>query len=425
MNYLYFLLFSLFVVKAYGQNTIKVCPSCEFSTIQEGIKIAKDGDTILVEKGIYLENELVITKSIHLIGRNFPVINGQKKGNILTFKETKNISVKGFVFSNVGFSATSENAAIKIEKVDSFSIENNTITNAYFGIILNKGKNGKVQNNQIKGIQKNQFNTGNAIHLWSCKNMYIADNELTTSRDGIYIQFSSQCIIKRNSSYNNLRYGLHFMFSNDNEYIGNNFENNGAGVAVMFSKRITMKQNIFQQNWGPSSYGMLLKEIYDSQIHENLFYKNTIGINGENCTRVDYSGNIFSENGWGIRIKGGCYANHFWENHFENNSFDVAYDNKVNDNTFKDNYWSDYTGYDLNKDGVGDVPYRPVKLFSYIANKVPESIVLLRSLFIDIVNFSEKVAPVFTPENLIDNSPRMKSFLNYSKEDNKLILNKL
>ena len=38
------------------------------------------------------------------------------------------------------------------------------------------------------------------------------------------------------------------------------------------------------------------------------------------------------------------------------------------------------------------------------------SLVLLRSLFIDIMNFSEKVAPVFTPENLIDETPRMEPF---------------
>ena len=208
-----------------------------------------------------------------------------------------------------------------------------------------------------------------------------------------------------------MRYGLHFMFSNDNEYHKNTFKNNGAGAAVMFSKRVKMTQNIFQDNWGPSSYGLLLKEIYDSELIGNTFFRNTIGINGENCTRMNYYENRFLENGWGVRIKGGCYENHFWDNNFENNTFDVAYDNSVNDNTFKNNYWSDYTGYDLNKDKIGDVPYRPVKLFSYISNKTPESIVLLRSLFIDILNFSEKVAPVFTPENLVDATPRMEPFV--------------
>ena len=72
------------------------------------------------------------------------------------------------------------------------------------------------------------------------------------------------------------------------------------------------------------------------------------------------------------------------------------------------NYWSNYTGYDLDKDGAGDIPYRPVKLFSYIVNRTPETIILLRSLFIDIIDFSEKVSPIFTPDNLIDETPEMK-----------------
>lgn len=99
--------------------------------------------------------------------------------------------------------------------------------------------------------------------------------------------------------------------------------------------------------------------------------------------------------------------NIFKNNNFLNNSFDLSYNN-LNDNLFEGNYWSDYTGYDLDKDGIGDVAYRPVKLFSYIVNKTPETIVLLRSLFVDIINFSEKVTPVFTPENLLDNKPKMK-----------------
>ena len=279
-----------------------------------------------------------------------------------------------------------------------------------FGVILFKGKDGLVKNNKISSNAKEQYNSGNAIHLWSCKNVKVIGNEAFNCRDGIYIQFSSKSYIEGNYCYGNLRYGLHFMFSDDNEYHRNKFAKNGAGAAVMFSKRVKMVENTFQDNWGPSSYGLLLKELYDSELVGNTFYRNTIGINGENCTRMKYNENTFSENGWGIRIRGGCYQNDFWDNNFLNNTFDVAYDNNVNDNKFRSNYWSDYTGYDLNKDSVGDVPYRPVKLFSYISNRTPESIVLLRSLFIDIMNFSEKVAPVFTPENLIDETPRMEPF---------------
>ena len=97
------------------------------------------------------------------------------------------------------------------------------------------------------------------------------------------------------------------------------------------------------------------------------------------------------------------------QNNFLNNSFDLSYNGQLNDNQFDGNYWSSYTGYDLDKDGVGDVPFRPVKLFSYIVNRTPETIVLLRSLFVDIINFSEKVSPVFTPDALKDEHPLMKA----------------
>nr|WP_311458431.1 nitrous oxide reductase family maturation protein NosD [uncultured Capnocytophaga sp.] len=387
-------------------QSIEVCPKCPINTIAQAVAKAKKGDTIIVQKGTYPENNILLDKPLTLIGKDRPIINGQFKGSILKI-QADSITIKGFRLANVPFKATEEQAAILLDKSKKFLIEDNIMDQVCFGVLLRKGRDGIIKNNKISSNATQQYNSGNAIHLWSCKNIKIIGNEAVNCRDGIYIQFSSKSYIEGNYCYKNLRYGLHFMFSDDNEYYRNKFSENGAGAAVMFSKRVKMVGNTFQDNWGPSSYGLLLKELYDSELVDNTFYRNTIGINGENCTRMKYNENNFTENGWGIRIRGGCYQNDFWDNNFFNNTFDVAYDNNVNDNKFRSNYWSDYTGYDLNKDGVGDVPYRPVKLFSYISNRTPESIVLLRSLFIDIMNFSEKVAPVFTPENLIDETPRM------------------
>ena len=390
-------------------QSIEVCPKCPINTIAQAVAKAKKGDTIIVQKGTYPENNILLDKPLTLIGKDRPIINGQFKGSILKI-QADSITIKGFRLANVPFKATEEQAAILLDKSKKFLIEDNIMDQVCFGVLLRKGRDGIIKNNKISSNATQQYNSGNAIHLWSCKNIKIIGNEAVNCRDGIYIQFSSKSYIEGNYCYKNLRYGLHFMFSDDNEYYRNKFSENGAGAAVMFSKRVKMVGNTFQDNWGPSSYGLLLKELYDSELVDNTFYRNTIGINGENCTRMKYNENTFTENGWGIRIRGGCYQNDFWDNNFFNNTFDVAYDNNVNDNKFRSNYWSDYTGYDLNKDGVGDVPYRPVKLFSYISNRTPESIVLLRSLFIDIMNFSEKVAPVFTPENLIDETPRMEPF---------------
>ena len=353
-------------------QTITVCPQCPIRTIAQGLAQAKENDTVIVEKGVYGESNLLIDKPLTLIGKDRPVINGQFKGSILKIRADR-VTVKGFRFANVAFKATEEQAAILLDKSKEFLIEDNVMEQVCFGVLLRKGSDGIVRGNDISSNAKEQYNSGNAIHLWSCKDVKILKNKAKNCRDGIYIQFSSKCYIEGNYAEGNLRYGLHFMFSDDNEYHKNKFARNGAGAAVMFSKRVKMTGNTFQDNWGPASYGLLLKELYDSELTGNTFYRNTIGINGENCTRMKYNENIFSENGWGIRIRGGCYENNFWDNNFLNNTFDVAYDNNVNDNKFYDNYWSDYTGYDLNKDGIGDVPYRPVKLFS-ISVTVPQRV---------------------------------------------------
>ncbi|NQV77418.1 MAG: nitrous oxide reductase family maturation protein NosD [Lutibacter sp.] len=398
------LLFSTLFISA---KQIEVCNTCSVKTIKEAINIAESGDVIFIKKGIYKEHDITINKSISLIGEKGAIIDGENTGSMLTF-ETDNFTIKGLKIVNVGMSYTIDYTAIKVIKAKNFTIEDCTLENVFFGILIEKSKKGIIRNNKISGNRKSEASSGNGIHIWDGDDLEVYNNELIGLRDGIYFEFVKNSIVYKNDSHNNIRYGLHFMFSNNNIYHHNEFRNNGAGVAVMFSKFITMHHNTFKLNWGSASYGLLLKEIYDAEIYDNLFEENTIGINGEGCSRINYNNNTFLRNGWAIKIAGACYANIFKKNDFMHNSLDLSYNSKVNDNKFENNYWSEYTGYDLDKNGIGDIPYRPVKLFSYIVNKSPEALVLLRSLFVDIINFSEKVSPVFTPNDLMDNNPIMK-----------------
>lgn len=371
------------------------------------IDIAAINDTILVKKGTYKEFNIVVDKPLTIKGENFPVFDGEDKGEIIRIV-SDGVTIDGLFIINVGTSYTSDHAAIRVVRSEDFLIQNVVLEKLFFGIYLEKSNNGKVYHNKIIGDAQDEYNSGNGIQLWYCKNVVVERNIVQKVRDGIYLEFSDHITIHKNTSTENLRYGLHFMFSNDDVYTNNTFENNGAGVAVMFSKRIQMKNNTFLNNWGTASFGLLLKEINDAQIIGNTFEENTVGINIEGSNRITYQHNDFIRNGYAIKVLGACYANVFQKNNFLYNSFDVSYNSRLNDNEFKDNYWSSYTGYDLNKDGVGDVPYRPIKLFSYIVNRTPETIILMRSLFIDIIDFSEKVSPVFTPDNLVDESPKMK-----------------
>lgn len=391
-------------------DTLVVCKKCDISTIKEGVMMAKDHDTVLVKKGTYKEFNIKIDKPLVLKGENFPVIDGELKGEIITIT-SDDVTLDGLFIINVGTSYTVDYAAVRVIKSENFLIQNLVLEKLFFGIYLEKSKNGRVYHNNIIGDAEEEYNSGNGIQLWYSHNVEIDRNIVTHVRDGIYLEFSDDCSITNNTSSENVRYGLHFMFSNNDIYSGNTFENNGAGVAVMFSKEIKMYDNIFRDNWGTAAYGMLLKEINDSEISGNVFQENTVGINIEGSNRVTYSNNDFIGNGWAIKSRGACYTNIFTENNFLYNSFDLSYNSKLNDNKFDNNFWSNYTGYDLDKDGIGDVPYRPVKLFSYVVNRTPEAIILLRSLFVDIIDFSEKVSPVFTPDNLVDIRPRMKQIV--------------
>lgn len=388
-------------------QSLVICDQCELKTIKEGIAVAQDHDTLLIKKGTYREFNILIDKPLILLGVDSPVIDGQDKGEIFRIV-SDNVTIDGLSIINVGTSYTSDYAAIRVVKSDHFAIRNVVLEKLFFGIYLERSNNGIVSNNKILGDAQDEYNSGNGIQLWYSKNVVVEGNIVQGVRDGIYLEFADNISIRNNQSRNNLRYGLHFMFSNDDSYEDNIFENNGAGVAVMFSKRIKMERNIFRRNWGTASFGLLLKEINDAEILGNTFEKNTIGINVEGSNRINYLNNNFVENGWAVKIMGACYTNTFRNNNFIYNSFDISYNSKLNDNVFDQNYWSDYTGYDLNRDGIGDVPYRPVKLFSYIVNRSPETIVLLRSLFMDIIDFSEKVSPVFTPDKLADTRPLMK-----------------
>jgi nitrous oxidase accessory protein len=397
----------LFVWGGIQAKTVSVCQDCTNKTLKQGIAEAQAGDTVLVRKGTYKEYDIVIDKPLTLIGENYPVIDGELKGEIITIT-SDHVTVDGLFIINVGTSYTSDYAAVRVKRSNHFVIKNLVLEKLFFGIYLEKARDGLVYHNKIIGDAVEEYNSGNGIQLWYSHNVRIEKNIVQHVRDGIYLEFSDDCSITENVSTENVRYGLHFMFSNRDIYEKNTFEKNGAGVAVMFSKEIKMYNNHFRENWGSASYGMLLKEINDAEIKGNTFAENTIGINIEGSNRVVYHNNDFLNNGWAIKVRGACYTNSFTENNFMHNSFDISYNSKVNDNVFDRNYWSNYTGYDLNKDGVGDVPYRPVKLFSYVVNRTPETIILLRSLFIDILDFSEKVSPVFTPDNLVDENPMTK-----------------
>ncbi len=376
-------------------------------TLAKAVALAKDGDTVILKTGLYKDGAVLITKAIHVIGEPNTVLDGQFKTELLIING-KNIVVKNLTLQNAGYSALDDYAAVKIIDATSITVENCKVVNSYFGIHVSNSILCTIRNNTIVGQPKSEQLTGNGIHLWKCSQATIENNHISGHRDGIYFEFVTASLIKKNISENNIRYGLHFMFSHSDHYVENTFRKNGAGVAVMFSKKVVMERNHFEENWGASAYGILLKEMSDGVILNNTFLKNTIGIFMEGSSRMDINKNIFKNNGWALKIQASCDDNQVRQNNFFGNSFDVATNGTMMLNKFTNNYWDKYEGYDINKDGIGDVPYHPVSMYAMIVEQNPTTLMLMRSFMVSLFDKAEKAIPSLTPENLVDSKPEIK-----------------
>jgi nitrous oxidase accessory protein len=386
---------------------IVVAPGGPVPTVTAALAKARTGDTVVVTAGVYREPRIIVTVPVTILGQGEAVLDGGGAHEVLTVR-ADDVTVRGLTIRNVGASYTEDRAGIRLDGVRRCVIADNQLTNTFFGIYAARASDCLVSGNRIEGHGTQQTAAGNAIHLFYSEGFTVAGNRIHGHRDGIYLEFARRATIVDNESRGNLRYGLHFMYSDSCEYRRNVFATNASGVAVMYSGHVTMADNRFEDNWGSAAYGLLLKEIKDSRVERNLLARNTVGLFAEGADRLVIEGNQFLRNGWALRLMADATDNSFRHNRFEGNTFDVATNSRVSSpSSFAENYWDAYTGYDLDHDGFGDVPFRPVRLFSVLVEQNEPMLILLRSFFLDLLEAAERIVPVLTPAALMDSRPMM------------------
>lgn len=406
MKRLFLILFFLQSTFCYSEQ-ITVSKSGKIKSIKEAVRIAQPGDTILIKPGYYKEGNVVIEKGIVLIGESYPTIDGENKYEIFTI-HANNVTIKGLTFIKTGAASIQDIAAIKLLDCKYVRIINNHFEEAFFGIHISNSSHCWIEDNILSANVQAEYQVGNGIHLWKCDHVTVNNNTVIGHRDGIYFEFVTNSLITSNNSERNIRYGLHFMFSHNNEYRKNTFSENGAGVAVMYTTGVKMIDNTFKKNWGSSAYGLLLKDIRDSEVRNNQFLENSTGIFMEGSSRIHFTENEFNQNGYAIRLQASCDGNIFSTNNFSGNTFDLATNGTLVLNKVDGNYWDKYEGYDLNKDSIGDVPFHPVSMYSMVVEQMPSAVLLWRSFLVLLMDKAEKAIPAITPQNLKDDSPLMK-----------------
>ncbi|MGY0219106.1 nitrous oxide reductase family maturation protein NosD [Endozoicomonadaceae bacterium StTr2] len=416
---LFYLLFLLFGTRTVAAAEIPVSPGDD---LQQLLNTSQTGDQLVLKAGRYRGN-FIVSKSIVLSGQSGAVIdaNGTKDALRIT---APNVTVRGLEVVNWGDDLTAQNAGIYVQKgADNALVEHNTLQGDSFGIFFEKVDGGLIRSNQVKGNSAlRSADRGNGIHLSLVKNIEVRDNEISETRDGLYI-ISSQNNRLLNNRMHDLRFGIHYMYSHSNEVIDNQSWNNRVGLALMSSRNLVIAGNLSRDN---ESYGILMNFITHSEIRDNRIQRihapgmgTVLGAEGKalfvyNSAFNTIRGNSFVDSDLGIHLTAGSEGNKVYENAFVNNRTQVKY--VVNDTQewsakngylSRGNYWSDYLGWDMNGDGLGDTAYEPNDSMDRLLWKYPSSRLLINSPAVIVLRWVQQQFPVFKAPGVKDSYPLM------------------
>jgi nitrous oxidase accessory protein len=389
------------------QQVVMVAPQGPVRRIGDAVRAAAPGDTIRVRAGLYREPTIVIDRPLYLTADRGVILDaeGQRELMVITAPD---VTVNGFTFRNTGSSYREDRAALRVRETHGCRILRNRFEDTFFAVYLQAAHDCHVRDNVIRGQPGAEGATGNGIHAWGSTGVAFRGNRISGHRDGIYLEFSRHAVVVENRSETNRRYGLHFMYSDSSEYARNTFRGNGTGVAVMFSREIAMTGNEFAANRGAAAYGLLLKEISAVRLSGNRFLDNTIGLVADGANRLEATGNLFQRNGRAVRLLASTSEGQFTGNGFEGNSFDVVVNGRGGGTTFRRNWWDSYRGWDLDRDGVGDLAHHPVRLFALLVERSEPALLVQRSLFVRLLDAAERAVPALTPRNVRDAEPLMR-----------------
>ncbi|NLF67167.1 MAG: nitrous oxide reductase family maturation protein NosD [Chloroflexi bacterium] len=378
------------------------------------IAAAGAGDTIEVNGGT-LYGSLQIDRPLTLVGRNFPVLDGQNEGTVLEISAPGS-SVEGFLIRNSGDSLDQENSGIVVEATG-VNIRNNRFEDTLFGIYLRKAHGSTVHGNVIQGKDLDVPRRGDAIRVWYSNDVSITENRVERGRD--VVLWYSERLTVRGNDVSDGRYGLHFMYCDDAMIEENRLRNNSVGAFLMYSRRMTMQHNTVAGNRGPSGFGVGLKDMDDAIVVENLFLDNRVGAYLDGSPReVDsigrFEGNVFAYNDIGVELLPAVRHNEFVNNSFIDNGEHVAIagGGRPGENAWTvagaGNFWSDYAGFDADRDGRGDVTYRSQRLFEDLMQREPALRLFLYSPATDALDFAARAFPAVRPQpKLEDSAPLM------------------
>ncbi len=404
-------LFIAVLIGLFGISVAAWANTTAYPPFQALVDATEEGGVLRPPAGIYA-GPVVLSDPITIDGRGEVTVDNGGEGTVILV-DTDGATIKGLHLTNSGASANDLDAGVQV-RGDFNVIKDNRMDEVLFGVDLQESSNNIVRRNHISSKSDIPLGQkGDSVRLWYSFNNKITDNITDQVRDMV-VWYSADNTIARNKGSNS-RYSLHFMYSRYNLVEDNEYYNNTVGIFLMYSDGVRVKRNKIRHASGPTGVGIGFKESSDLTIEDNQILYCATGIYIDvspyqpDTTNL-YSNNLIAYNGIGIRFLNPWHGNEFTQNNFAGNLTQVAVGGRGDAmrNIWKDNYWSDYEGFDKNRDNVGDTPYTLTAYADRIWQDVPYAQFFKGSPLLEVLDFLERLAPFSEPRILVeDASPQL------------------
>ncbi len=372
---------------------------------------AGPGDTVVLGAGVHA-GPLKLERAAVLRGEPGAVVDGAGRGTVLQVTSPGAL-VEGLTIRGSGNRVLTVDAGIHVVRAPDVRLARLRLTDVLYGVHGERSDRLLVEDCSLAGRVRpgDESGGGNGIHLWYTDSVTVRRDTVERFLDGIYLSFANRTHVEASVMERCGRYGLHTMYCQSGRVIDSRLSHNVAGCAIMFSNDLLLTRNEFSHNRGPRTYGVLLRDCSAGRFLDNRLVDNTIAIFMDNSNRNLVRGNLIQDNGWGVLLFSSCAKNTFTGNAFLNNDYPVALDMRRSDNRFDDgttgNFWSENAAYDLDGDGVSDVPYSPVSAFAFVSKQYPDLAILARSPAVVALGVAERVVPALRPSEVVDRFPRV------------------
>jgi nitrous oxidase accessory protein len=376
--------------------------------IQPLLDAAPPGQVIRLAAGRHA-GPLRIARPLALVGDAGAVLAGTGEGSVIDVS-APDVRIEGLEITGSGADLVAMDSAVLLRRTAlRAQVRANRLVGNLFGVYVHGAGDSLVEGNTIVGRGDLRLSeAGDGVSIWNAPGARIVGNTIRGGRDGIFVKISRDNLFERNSM-SDLRFAIHYMYTQDSRIVGNRSRGNHVGWAIMYSDRLEIRDNVSD---GDRDHGLMLNSTNASQVSGNV-----VRHGGEKCVFV-YSAarNVLRDNWFegcpiGIHFTAGSEGNTLVGNAFVANRAQVKYvGTRLIDwaHDGRGNYWSDNAAFDLDGDGIADRPYRPNDVMDIILWTLPAAKALTSSPAVQMVRWAQARFPALYPGGVIDSAPLMR-----------------